>query len=90
VPTSVELGYADATLPTFFGLYVHKDTPESIKKVLAGVAQKICEDPDFKNRIESLGEQPRYGGPEFLREAIKKQEELAVPSLKELGLYVGK
>lgn len=90
VPTSVELGFADATLPTFFGLYIHKDTPEPIRKALAAVAKKICEDPGFRNSIERLGEQPRYGGSEFLQEAIKKQKNMAAPMLKELGLYAAK
>jgi tripartite-type tricarboxylate transporter receptor subunit TctC len=87
VPTAVELGFGEATLPTYFGLYIHKDTPESIQKALGVTAKKIYDDPAFKKGIERVGDEPRYGGPDFLREAIKKQEKMATPMLKELGLY---
>ena len=89
VPTALELGYPDAVLPTFFGLYVHKDTAENIRKTLTDVCKKIYDDPEFKKGIEKLGEQPKFGGPEFIKEAIKKQEEIGIPILKEIGLYVG-
>jgi tripartite-type tricarboxylate transporter receptor subunit TctC len=52
--------------------------------------KKTYEDPEFKKGIEKLGEEPKYGGPELMREAIKKSEEVSVPILKEFGLYVGK
>jgi hypothetical protein len=38
----------------------------------------------------SLGYEPRFGGPEFLKKSIKESEEIAAPILKELGLYVEK
>jgi tripartite-type tricarboxylate transporter receptor subunit TctC len=90
VPTALELGYPDAVLPTYVGLYVHKNTPENIRKKLADVCKKIYDDPEFKKGIEKLGEEPKFGGPEFIRAAIKKQEEIGIPILKEIGLYVGK
>ncbi len=90
VPTALELGYPNAVLPTYVGLYAHKNTPENIKKTLMGVCKKIYDDPEFKKGIEKLGEDPKFGGPEFIREAIKKQEEIGIPLLKELGMYVGK
>lgn len=89
VPTAFELGYPDAVLPTFFGLYAHKDTPENIRKTLTDVCKKIYDDPEYKKGIEKLGEATRFGGPEFIKEAIKKQEEIGIPILKEVGLYVG-
>lgn len=91
VPCATELGFPEAgNMPTLIGLYAHKDTPEDIKKVLVNVFKKVCEDQKFKKGIEELGEEPRFGGPEFVKEAIKRQEEVGVPILKELGLYVGK
>ena len=90
VPTALELGYPDAVLPTYIGLYVHKNTPENIKNKLADVCKKIYDDPEYKKGIEKLGEEPKFGGPEFIRAAIKKQEEIGIPILKEIGLYVGK
>ena len=90
VPTAVELGFPNAVLPAFFGLYVRRDTPEPIRKVLAETCKKITEDPETRKGIERVGEAPRFGGPEFVREEIRKQEAVGIPILKELGLYVGK
>ena len=90
VPTAAELGYPDAVLPTYVGLYIHKNTQENIKKTLLDVCKKIYDDPEFKKGIEGLGEEPKWGGPEFIKEGIKKQEEIGIPILKELGMVVGK
>ena len=77
-------------LPSFWGIYARKDVPEPIKRVLSDVCKKIFDDPDFRKGIQKLGGQPRYGGPDFIRAAIKKTDEIGIPILKELGLYVGK
>jgi tripartite-type tricarboxylate transporter receptor subunit TctC len=88
VPTVGDAGFPDAAMPSFWGIYVRKDTPEPMKKVLADVSRKMWEDPDLRKGIERLGGQPRYGGPDFIRGAIKRQEEIGIPVLKELGLLV--
>jgi tripartite-type tricarboxylate transporter receptor subunit TctC len=67
---------------------VRKDVPEPIKKAFADVSKKIAEDPDFPKGIEKVGGQPRYASPDFIRASTKKLEEIGVPILKELGLYV--
>jgi tripartite-type tricarboxylate transporter receptor subunit TctC len=90
VPCVVELGFPEAAVPSFVGLYARKNTPEDIKKTLMDALKKTFEEPEFKKGIEKLGEEPRYGGPEFMKEAIKKGGEVGLPILKELGLYVGK
>jgi tripartite-type tricarboxylate transporter receptor subunit TctC len=91
VPCAAELGFPEAAkLATFVGLYAHKNTPEDIKKILINTSKKIYDDPEFKKGIEEFGDEPRFGGPEFIMEAIKKGEEVGVPIIKELGLYIGK
>jgi tripartite-type tricarboxylate transporter receptor subunit TctC len=40
VPTAAELDYPEAILPTYVGLYVHKNTPDEIRKILAEVCRK--------------------------------------------------
>ena len=90
VPTVVELGYPEvAKLPTFVGLYTHKDTPEASRKALTDAMRKTYQDPEFHKGLEALGEQPRFGEPESMKKAIKDGEIVALPILKELGLYVG-
>ena len=90
VPCAAELGYPDVAtkLASYFGLYAHKDTPEEIRKVLYDAFKKTCEDPEFRKRVQNLGEEVRYIGPEPTRELIKKTEEMIVPELKKLELYV--
>jgi tripartite-type tricarboxylate transporter receptor subunit TctC len=87
VPTVVELG--STSLITFSGIWARKDTPENIKKILFEAFKKTYEDPEFKKGMERIGEGMRFGGREFVMESIKKDEEVAVPILKELGLYAG-
>ena len=91
VPSAVELGFPEAAkLATFNGLYAHKNTPEDVKKTLFDAFKKIYEDQEFKKGVERMGDEPRFGGPEFIKEAIKKGEESGVPLIKELGLYLEK
>lgn len=51
--------------------------------------KKTSGDPEFKKGIENIGDEPRFGGPEFIIESIKEGGEIGVPILRELGLYVG-
>ena len=89
IPCVTELGFQEAgELPTLFGLCIHKNTSEEIKRTLIETFRKTYETPEFKKGIEKLGEEPRFGGPELMKEAIKKSEKVGVPILKELGLYV--
>lgn len=88
VPTAQELGYPEAVLPTYVGLYVHKDTPPDVLKKLRDVFKKIYDDPEYKKGIERMGEAPKWGGPEFIKSWIQHQEKVGIPILKELGLYV--
>jgi tripartite-type tricarboxylate transporter receptor subunit TctC len=89
VPCALELGYPDLTkLPTYVGLYLHKDTQEPVKKILLDAMTKTYHDAEFQKRLEALGEEPRFAGPESMRETIKMSEAAAEPMLRELGLYV--
>lgn len=90
VPCSKELGFEEATkMKTYLGVYVHKDTPEEIKKALFAALKKASEDPAFKKGIEEIGDEPRFLGPEAVAESIKEGNQIGVPILKELGIYVG-
>lgn len=89
VPIASEVGYPEVgKFSTFVGLHVHKDTPEHIKRILVDALKKTNEDPEVKKGIERLGEEPRYGSPEFFRERIRDAAEVGIPVIKALGLYV--
>ncbi|MCG6537328.1 MAG: tripartite tricarboxylate transporter substrate binding protein [Syntrophales bacterium LBB04] len=90
VPCAPELGFPEvAKLPTYVGLYIHKDTPPEIKKIVLDAMTKTYQDPEFKKGLEAHGEEPKFGGPDFMAAAIRNSEAIAVPILKEFGLYVG-
>jgi len=88
-PSAIELGFPEvAKTMVFNGYFVHKDTPEDIKKILIDAFQKTFKDPEFKKGFEKTGQLGRFEGPEFFKESIKNLEETATPILKELGLYI--
>jgi tripartite-type tricarboxylate transporter receptor subunit TctC len=87
IPCAAELGYE--TISMYGGIYAHKDTPEDIKETLFETFKKIGEDPEFKIGLEKVGDAPKFGGPEFIRESMRKVEKAGIPIIKELGLYVG-
>ena len=89
VPTVVEIGFPEvAKFNTYWGYFIHKDTPEEIKRTLTDAFKKTFEEPEFRKVCEDLAEEPKFEGPEFLKQKIKDTEEIGVPLLKELGLYV--
>jgi tripartite-type tricarboxylate transporter receptor subunit TctC len=92
VPCATELGYPDSgKLAAVICMCAHRETPPKQKQAFEDAFKKTCADPQFKKGIEEkIGEELRYWGPEAIKESIKKAEEIGVPIIKELGLYVEK
>ena len=91
VPTTLELGFPESSmLPILGGLYLRKDTPEKTKRYLVDLFGKVNQDPEFRKALEKFGEEFVPGDPAFVLDAIKKGERVAIPILKELGLFVDK
>ena len=67
VPCAVELGFPEAAIPTFVGLYAHKNTPEDIKKTLIDAFKKTYDDPEFRKGMKILGKNPDLVGQNSLR-----------------------
>jgi hypothetical protein len=63
-------------LPRRLLLLLGEAKQEEIKKILMDGLKKTYDDPEYKKRFEKLGEEPRFGGPEFIEESIKKAEKL--------------
>ena len=90
VPCSTELGFEDpAKLTTYFGLFIHKGTPEKIRETLINVMKKTWQDQALMETIEKLGNLPKFEGAEFMKESIGKAREAGIPLIKDLGLYIG-
>ncbi len=91
VPSSIELGFQEpGKLIAIGSLFTHKEAPEESKKILSDTFKKVFDDPEYKNRFDKIGEEFRAVGPDVIRAIIKNAEEVGVPLLKELGLYVEK
>ena len=88
VPNIVELGYPKAWFPGLFGLFIHKDTPEPIKKTLLEACRKMYNEPEFQKGIERLNADPMWLEPEIVTEKIRTLEVASIPLLKEIGMYV--
>ena len=89
VPTPQEKGYSDVSpLNPLLCLYIHKDTPVNRMKKLHEVMKKTVEDPEFAKILDSLGQKSEYVSPEIVKEIVLKAENMGVPLLKELGLFV--
>ena len=88
VPNIVELGYPKAWFPGLFGLFIHKDTPEPIKKILLDACRKMYNEPEFQKGIERLNADPIWLEPENVTEKIRTLEAASIPLLKEIGMYV--
>ncbi len=91
VPSALELGFSDASKTVnIVGLFAHRNTPEDVRRILMDAFEKTFKDPEFKKGLEAFGEEPRFGGPDFIRDMIRKSEDVGVPLIKELGLFVEK
>jgi tripartite-type tricarboxylate transporter receptor subunit TctC len=91
IPSLLELGYNEvAKIKAANGLFIHKDAPEEIKRVLVDTCKKIYKDAQFKKGVENFGEEMTFGGPEYLQKTIDDAEEVGVPLIKKLGLYIEK
>lgn len=89
VPTPQEKGYADVSpLNPLLCLYIHKDTPANRVKKLHDLMKKTVEDPEFVKILDSIGQKSEYVSSETVKEVVLKAENLGVPLLKELGLFV--
>ena len=89
VPCQVELGFPkEWSLKSSLALWVHKEAPENTKNILLDTARKVSGEQGFKDAIQRVGARPKFGGPEYVNQKIKDGEEIGVPILKELGLYV--
>ena len=77
VPVQLELGFPEAAkLPTLVGLYAHKNTPKKLRKFFIMLLKRRMNDPEFKKGFEKFGEEPRFGGPEFLKRQLKNLKRL--------------
>jgi tripartite-type tricarboxylate transporter receptor subunit TctC len=86
VPTLREQGIDVATWGSVKGVAVPNGTPPEIVEYLASTLKKVCEDPDFKKTMTSIGQPINYLGPkdwaDFMQKAYKDYGDM----IKELDI----
>lgn len=89
MPTAKEKGYGDVSVFNSKScVCIHRDTrPDRVKK-LHDSLKKTVEDPEFAKLLDDMGLKVGYFSPETLDKSISRIEEVSVPLLKELQLFV--
>lgn len=85
IPTLRESGI-DIALTVWYGIAVPKETPAEIKEKLAGVLEKISQDPEFKENTEKLGLRVDYLNAEDSKDKWASEMEDFLKMLKETGI----
>jgi tripartite-type tricarboxylate transporter receptor subunit TctC len=70
VPTMIELGYKDFIVDTFHMMLAPAGTPKEIVDRLASVSVDTLKEPDFHDRLRTLGFEILAHGPDVLRSRI--------------------
>ncbi|MEA2981141.1 MAG: hypothetical protein QOF09_2964 [Alphaproteobacteria bacterium] len=64
IPTTAEAGLPGLEVDSWYGIYAPAGTPRDVVERLAAEIKKICERPDFKDRVDKSGVTMSYRGPD--------------------------
>ena len=82
VPTAAEAGMPDLVLGSWYGAWAPKGVPADVVAKLARALEQAANDPDFKAKLEQLGLEPVFDGPEAFRKFIAADVEKSAALLK--------
>ncbi len=86
VPTGLEAGVADFTMPLWYGMFAPAATPREIVSRLSGELVKALETPQLRERLTALGVDPWPGTPEQLAELLRTDIERYGKIVRSAGL----
>lgn len=66
-PTTIEAGYPDLVISSWFAMYAPKDLPAPILEKLSTTIKKIMQSEEYKEKAAKQGAEAVYMGPEELR-----------------------
>ncbi len=87
VPTVIELGYSFVGLG-YDGIYVPKDTPLEIVKILAQAFENVLSDPVVVDTLEGFYLEPAYLPAEGFEVFLREQRAVLEQTVRDLGLYI--
>jgi len=82
IPTAAEAGMPDLVLGSWYGAWAPKGVPADIVAKLAKALEQAAHDPEFKAKLEQLGLEPVFDGPEAFRKFIAADVEKSAALLK--------
>lgn len=86
VPTVSELGFASASINTWYGLFgPAKMNAELVDKIAQSLAQEARRNPATKDRIITGGIDPVFGTPSDFASSLKKEREQILSTAKMIG-----
>jgi tripartite-type tricarboxylate transporter receptor subunit TctC len=71
VPTGIEAGVPDFTMPLWYGMFAPAATPREIVSRLSRELVKALETPELRERLTAIGVDPWPGTPEELGELLR-------------------
>ena len=85
VPTLKEQGFA-IELPSWFGLFAPKGTPQAIVNRMAAAAEKALEGPAVVEQLQLSSMYPDYQGPAAFAVTVKRDAEALRDIIQKEGL----
>ena len=86
VPTVSELGFASASITTWYGLFgPAKMKPELVEKIAQSLANEARRNPTTKDRIITGGIDPVFGSPADFAASLRKEREQIISTAKLIG-----
>ena len=86
VPTIVELGFANASLPVWCGYQAPMGTPQSIIDKWSTTAKKALTDPGLISALEKVPVTPEYRPPDAVAKSLERVNGILAEWIKEGGL----
>jgi tripartite-type tricarboxylate transporter receptor subunit TctC len=85
-PTMIEAGVADFEATSWIGVFAPARTPTAIVERVSREIAAVARQGKERDRMVELGMDPQDGGPEVLKEAVRRDLQVFGPIIKELGI----
>lgn len=86
VPTLAEVGLKNSETPVWHGVLAPAGLPGEIQKKIAADLKLVLAMPDLRKRMENLGLEPMWLGPDDFKTLIKSESAYMGPLAKDLGI----
>ena len=82
----IEAGVADFEATSWIGVFAPARTPTAIVERMSREIAAVARQGKERDRMVELGMDPQDGGPEVMKEAVRRDLQVFGPIIKELGI----